>query len=143
RVLAADDEDPWLLETLRAEDTGEDHRITATRFAERPDTEPDRAASESDSFIRVVLDNLEKAGVGNTKKKERLRFLQGSVRPFAGRYISAEGRYVEGDTEGAPERKAAIFIGPEYGTVSRDMLMRAARSARENGFDIVIACGFA
>src|SRR5690606_22612959 len=39
RVLAADDEDPWLLETLRAEDTGEDHRITATRFAERPDTE--------------------------------------------------------------------------------------------------------
>ncbi len=143
RVLSADDEDPWLAETLRAESGGDDHRRTATRFAERPDPEADRAARESDSFVRVVLDNLEKAGVGNTKKKERLRFLQGSVKPFAGRYVNAEARYVEDDTEGAPERKAAIFIGPEYGTVSRDILMKAARSGRENGFDIVIACGFA
>jgi adenine-specific DNA-methyltransferase len=97
---------------------------------------------ESDDFVRVVLTNLETAGVGNTKKGERLRFIKGTMRPFSGRYLNAQARYREGDGEDAPERKAAIFIGPEYGTVSRDMVVAAAREAFQM-FDVLIVCGFA
>ena len=47
--------------------------------------------------------------------------------PWPGHYISAEGCYREGDTEAGAERRAAIFIGPEFGTVSRPDLVAAAR----------------
>ena len=40
------------------------------------------------------------------------------------------------------KRRAAIFIGPEFGTVTRPDLARAAREAGEAGFDILIACAF-
>ena len=39
-------------------------------------------------------------------------------------------------------RRAAILIGPEYGTVSRPDLTAAAREANEAGFDMLIACAF-
>jgi adenine-specific DNA-methyltransferase len=96
---------------------------------------------ESDDFVRVVLDNLETAGVGNTKKGERLRFIRGTMRPFSGRYVNAQARYKELDTEDAPERKAAIFIGPEYGTVTRQMIVAAVKEAIDV-FDVLIICGF-
>jgi adenine-specific DNA-methyltransferase len=50
----------------------------------------------------------------------------------------AEGRYREGEVE----RRAAIFIGPEFGTVTRPDLVAAAREAGDAGFDLVIACAF-
>ena len=111
--------------------------ISTIRLAARPTEEK---AVESDDFVRVVLDNLKTAGVGNTKKNERLRFT--ALRPFPGRYVNAEGRYTEGDTDGAPERKAAIFIGPEYSTVTRAMIVAAAREAADL-FDVLVVCGFA
>ena len=40
------------------------------------------------------------------------------------------------------ERRAAIFIGPEFGTVSRPDLVAAAREAADAGFDVLIACAF-
>ena len=40
------------------------------------------------------------------------------------------------------ELRAAIFIGPEFGTVSRPDLVQAAREAAESGFDVLIACAF-
>ena len=40
------------------------------------------------------------------------------------------------------EQRAAIFIGPEFGTVSRPDLVEAAREAAEGGFDVLIACAF-
>jgi adenine-specific DNA-methyltransferase len=129
RVLPADEDDPLLLAALA---DGED---VPHRLASRAD-----AGSTSDDFVRVVLDNLKVAGVGNTKKGERLRFM--TIRPFAGRYVNAEARYVEGDTEGAPERRAAIFIGPEYDTVTRSMILAAAREAADL-FDVLVVCGFA
>ena len=47
------------------------------------------------------------------------------------------------DTEAAEvEKRAAIFIGPEFGTVSRSDLVAAAREAVEAGFDVLIACAF-
>ncbi len=129
RVLPADEDDPLLVAAL-AEGEEAPHRL-ASRI---------NAGSTSDDFVRVVLDNLKVAGVGNTKKGERLRFT--TIRPFAGRYVNAEARYVEGESEGAPERRAAIFIGPEYDTVTRSMIVAAAREAADL-FDVLVVCGFA
>lgn len=129
RVLPADEDDPLLLAAL------DEDQVAPIRLAARSD-----GGEASDDFMRVVLDNLKVAGVGNTKKGERLRFT--AIRPFAGRYVNAEGRYTEGDTEGAPERRAAIFIGPEYDTVTRAMIVQAAREAADL-FDVLVVCGFA
>ena len=40
------------------------------------------------------------------------------------------------------ERRAGIFIGPEFGTVARPDLVAAAREAGDAGFDMLIACAF-
>lgn len=40
------------------------------------------------------------------------------------------------------ERRAAIFIGPEFGTVTRPDLVLAAREAGDADFDVLIACAF-
>src|SRR2546423_14757872 len=55
-----------------------------------------------------------------------------------------EGRYFEGATDSGAEKRAAIFIGPEFGTVSRPDLVAAAREAGDAGFDVLIAlrCSF-
>ena len=44
--------------------------------------------------------------------------------------------------EGEQQRRAGIFIGPEFGTVSRPDLVAAAREAGDAGFDVLIACAF-
>ena len=137
RVLSATVDDPALLAAIRADDA-DDHRITASRA----ETTQKIASQESDDFVRVVLANLETAGVGNTKKGERLRFTKGSMRPASGRYVNAKAEYREHDSEDAPVRKAAIFIGPEYGTVTRQMIVAAAKEAVDV-YDILIVCGFA
>src|SRR5947207_2440527 len=54
----------------------------------------------------------------------------------------AEGRYLEGGADAGVEKRAAIFIGPEFGTVSRPDLVQAAREAGDAGFDVLIACAF-
>ena len=108
-----------------------DMPATSARRA-RTRARAEAAQRESDDFVRVVLSNLETAGVGNTKKGERLRFIKGTMRPFSGRYVNAQARYREQETEDAPERKAAIFIGPEYGTVTRQMIVAAGSEAVDN-----------
>ena len=67
--------------------------------------------------------------------------------PRPGEMVGAEGRYVEGgdpenDYEGGTEKRAAILIGPEFGTVSRPDLVQAAREAAEADFDVLISCAF-
>lgn len=44
--------------------------------------------------------------------------------------------------EGDAERRAAIFVGPEFGTVQRADLVDAAKEAGDAGFDALIACAF-
>ena len=39
-------------------------------------------------------------------------------------------------------KRAAIFVGPEFGTVSRPDLVEAAKEAGDSGFDVLIACAF-
>jgi len=47
-----------------------------------------------------------------------------------------------GSMKGEREMRAAIFIGPEFGTVQRADLVAAAREAGDAGFDVLIACAF-
>jgi adenine-specific DNA-methyltransferase len=87
-------------------------------------------------FARMILENLRTAGVQQAHKDDRISFI--SLVPWPGKLVCAEGRYLEG----SKERRAGIFIGPEFGTVSRPDLVEAAREAGDAGFDVLIACAF-
>jgi adenine-specific DNA-methyltransferase len=104
-----------------------------------PQARPDRGHEHAD-FARMVLDNLHTSGVQQAHKEDRIAFT--ALVPWPGRYICAEGRYREGAGEHGTERRAGIFIGPEFGTVTRQDLVLAAREAGDAGFDVVVACAF-
>ena len=87
-------------------------------------------------FTQMVIDNLKSAGVHQAAKDDRITFT--TIDGWPGSYIAAEGRYMEGETE----KRAGIFIGPEFGTVTRADLTAAAREALDTRFDALIACGF-
>ncbi|MGE3274952.1 MAG: site-specific DNA-methyltransferase [Vicinamibacterales bacterium] len=93
---------------------------------------------EGQDFVTVVLENLRTAGVQQAHKDDKVVF--SSITPWPGQFICAEGRYTEGD--GGQERRAAIFVGPEFGTVSRPDLVAAAREAGDADFDVLVACAF-
>ena len=92
------------------------------------------------SFEQMILENLKTAGVQQAHKEDKINFF--SLTPWPGYYICAEGRYFEGGEEKGKEKRAGIFIGPEFGTVSRPDLVAAAREAGDAGFDVLIACAF-
>ena len=97
-------------------------------------------------FGQIILDNLRRSGVQQAHREDRITFT--SLTPWPGRFVCAEGRYVEGgsgdddDAQTGRERRAAVFIGPEFGTVSRPDLVEAAREAADGSFDALIACAF-
>jgi adenine-specific DNA-methyltransferase len=92
------------------------------------------------SFPEMILDNLKTAGVQQADKKGRIIFT--ALTPWPGDLIAADGRYMEGEGATAVERRAAVFVGPEFGTVTRPDLVEAAREAGDAGFDVLIACAF-
>ncbi len=114
--------------------------------------------SEKQSFAQMVLENLKTAGVQQAHKEDRITFT--SLVPWPGDLVCAEGRFWASDewlvasgqkgssqtTSHKPltttEKRAAIFIGPEFGTVQRADLVAAAREAGDGGFDVLIACAF-
>ena len=103
------------------------------------------AYGERQDFASMILETLKTAGVQQAHVEDRISF--SSLAPGPGEMACAEGRYVEGpnsDDAGGPgvERRAAIFVGPEFGTVARPDLVQAAREAGEAGFDLLIACAF-
>jgi len=89
------------------------------------------------SFPQMILENLRTAGVQQARREDRITFTSLVPWPGEGR-VCAEGRYMEGDVE----RRAGIFIGPEFGTVQRADLVEAARECGDAGFDVLIACAF-
>jgi adenine-specific DNA-methyltransferase len=95
---------------------------------------------EKQSFPQRILENLKTAGVQQAHKEDRITFTL--LKPWPGEMVCAEGRYIEGDEENGKERRAAIFIGPEFGTVTRPDLVVAAREAGDADFDVLIACAF-
>ena len=88
------------------------------------------------SFPQMILENLKFAGVQQAHKDDKISFI--ALSPWPGDLVCAEGRYMEGDKE----KRAAIFIGPEFGTVQRQDLVLAAREAGDAAFDVLIACAF-
>ena len=101
-------------------------------------------SGEARDFVAMILENLKFSGVQQSHKEDRIAFA--SLTPWPGTYVCAEGRYFEGGLdadEGAGiERRAGVFVGPEFGTVSRPDLVGAAREAAEAGFDLLVACAF-
>ncbi|MFZ5984746.1 MAG: site-specific DNA-methyltransferase [Acidobacteriota bacterium] len=109
--------------------------------------EEDRPAAEAQAedgagrpqFVPMILDNLKKAGVQNTRKAERLKFDR--LEPYAGLWIQAAGEYTDKDGKA---RRVAVAIGPEHGTVGADQVKEAAKEALKGvGFDLLVVCGFA
>src|SRR5579884_3304483 len=112
---------------------------------------PDRDDVATD-FAQMILENLRAAGVQQAHKEDRIVF--NSLTGWPGHYICAEGTYLSDLSalrgEKTPQRhegtlremRAGIFIGPEFGTVSRPDLVAAAREAGDAGFDVLIACAF-
>jgi len=99
-------------------------------------SEPDADYAAKQSFPQLILTNLKTAGVQQAHKEDRICFT--ALTPWPGDLVCAEGRYLEGESE----KRAAIFIGPEFGTVQRADLVAAAREAADAGFDVLIACAF-
>ena len=95
---------------------------------------------EAQDFATVILEHLKTSGVQQAHKEDRISFT--SIKPWPGALVCAEGRYVEGDPDSGDEKRAGIFIGPEFGTVSRPDLVEAAREAADADFDLLIACAF-
>lgn len=113
-------------------------------------------------FTQIILENLKIAGVQQAHKEDKIVFT--SLTPWPGHYICAEGRFevtsdewlVDSEKTNAnaklpatnhqplstSEKRAAIFIGPEFGTVSRPDLVAAAREAGDADFDVLITCAF-
>ena len=91
-------------------------------------------------FATIILEHLNTSGVQQAHREDRISFT--ALTPWPGDLICAEGRYVEGDADTGTERRAGIFIGPEFGTVSRPDLVAAAREAADADFDVLIACAF-
>jgi adenine-specific DNA-methyltransferase len=87
-------------------------------------------------FVQMILENLKTAGVQQAHKADKITFT--ALTPWPGDLVCAEARYVEGNKE----KRAAIFIGPEFGTVSRPDLVAAAREAGDADFDVLITCAF-
>jgi len=115
RVLGVDENDE-LIDTLR---------------------EPDADYAAKQTFPQMILENLKTAGVQQAHKEDRIIFT--TLTPWPGEgSVCAEGRYQEGDTE----KRAGIFIGPEFGTVQRSDLVEAARECGDAGFDVLLACAF-
>jgi adenine-specific DNA-methyltransferase len=114
RVLGVDEHDE-LIDAAREQ--GTDYGVTQT-------------------FPQMILENLKTAGVQQAHRDDRIVFT--SLSPWPGDLVCADGRYQEGDSE----KRAAIFVGPEFGTVQRADLVAAAREAGDAGFDVLIACAF-
>jgi adenine-specific DNA-methyltransferase len=120
RVLGVDEDDE-LIDPLEANESEAD-------YAPKP------------TFAQMILENLKTAGVQQAHKEGKIEFT--SLAPWPGELVCAEGRYLEGDPETGKPRRAAILVGPEFGTVTRVDLVAAAREAADAGFDVLIACAF-
>ena len=96
-------------------------------------------SGEGLDFAAMILEQLKTSGVQQARKDDKIAF--SSITPWPGRFVCAEGRFDSGRSR-AGETRAAIFIGPEFGTVSRSDLVLAAREAMDAGFDALIACAF-
>lgn len=125
---------PFTVESLnpvRILGVGADNELLDTA---KEDTEADFINVQD--FTTMILETLKIAGVQHSDKSDKIDFE--SLESVPGEYICAEGKYTRGDKQ----IRAGIFIGPEFGTVCRQDIVRAAREAVDRGYDEVITCAF-
>jgi adenine-specific DNA-methyltransferase len=110
---------PFSVETLSP------HRVLSTSDENQDGTVSEQEARKQQDFATMILDNLKKAGVQNTRKEERLAF--DCLEPFAGTWLHATGEYT--DLKGKT-RRVAVSIGPEHTGADEpyDKLKRALRA---------------
>lgn len=115
------------------------HRVLSTADENQDGTVTEKEARKQQDFATMILENLKKAGVQNTRKSERLTFDR--LAPYAGAWLHAAGEYTDA---GGKSRRVAISLGPEHGTVGPQQVKEAAKEAVQGmGFDMLIVCGFA
>jgi adenine-specific DNA-methyltransferase len=115
------------------------HRVLPTADDDQIGPVTEQEARKQQDFATMILDNLKKAGVQNTRKNERLTFDR--LDAYAGVWLNASGEYT--DAEGK-SRRVAVTIGPEHGTVGPQQVKEAAKEAVQGvGFDLLVVCGFA
>jgi len=120
------------------------HRVLTTD-EDRPASESEgKRESESTSqgtgdFATMILENLRKAGIQNTRKDERLVFDR--LDPHAGRWVHATGEF---KNAAGKTQRVAVSIGPEHGTVGPMQVKEAAKEAVQGlGHDLLCVCGLA
>lgn len=108
-----------------------------------PASSPAAKSMDRANFTSIILDNLRVAGVQQPQKKDKIVFTSLSPWP-GGKLIAGEGFYEESASSRSisREKRAAIFIGPEFGTLNRINLSDAAKEAEHSKFDVLIACAF-
>jgi adenine-specific DNA-methyltransferase len=115
------------------------HRVLSTADENQDTTATEQEAEKEQDFATMILDNLRKAGVQNTRQEERLNFDR--LDPYAGTWLHATGEYTDANGK---SRRVAVSVGPEHGTVGPQQVKEAAKEAvRGVGFDTLIVCGFA
>jgi adenine-specific DNA-methyltransferase len=102
--------------------------------------EPKDEYTPMQDFAQMILENLKTSGIQQAHKDDKINFI--SLTPWPGDLICAEGRYMEGDAEKGKEIRCGIFVGPEFGTVTREDLVRAGRECGDADFDVLISCAF-
>lgn len=88
-------------------------------------------------FSVMILEQLRTAGVQQVEKNARITFE--SLEVWPGKYVHAQGVF---EDDLGQKQRAAITIGPEFGTVQRSDIVKAAREAADGAFDLLIVCAF-
>lgn len=115
------------------------HRVLPIADDDENGSVTEQEAQDHQDFVAMILENLKKAGVQNTRKNERLVFDR--LEPYAGKWIHAAGEFAEAE---GTVRRVAVSIGPEHGTVGPQQVKEAAKEAVQGvGFDVLVVCGFA
>jgi adenine-specific DNA-methyltransferase len=94
-------------------------------------------AEGATDFALMILNTLRVSPVQQAHKDDRISFE--SLDGWPGVLLAGKGSYREAD---GTLKTAGIFIGPEFGTVTRVDLVEAARECADAGFHVLVSCAF-
>ena len=94
-------------------------------------------AEGATDFAQMILNTLRVSPVQQPHKQDRISFE--SLDGWPGELLAGKGSYRDAD---GTLKTAGIFIGPEFGTVTRVDLVEAARECADAGFNVLISCAF-
>ncbi len=94
----------------------------------------EQAMVSTERFVNIVIENLLKAGVQTGEKEARLEFVNLDILP-SGPEVQAVGEYKTKDGL----KKAAVAIGPEFGSVDDDFIRDAVTVAARFADLLVVA----